>query len=84
MTICLSCGEVQAKRPAQAAQLKEPLPDRMGVVTHTIQEKRLMLKTARSFHEALSQYLTPQLWKQVLGAWRHNRIKTSNFNYLPK
>src|ERR1019366_547453 len=32
----------------------------MGVVMHTIQEKRLMLKTARSFQEALSQYLTPQ------------------------
>ena len=26
-----------------------------------------MLKTARSFQEALSHYLTPQLWKQVLG-----------------
>jgi hypothetical protein len=37
---------------------------------HTIQEKRLMLKTARSFQEALSQYLTPQLWKQVHQAWR--------------
>jgi hypothetical protein len=70
MLICLSCGEVRAKRPAQAAQLKEPFLDRMGVVTHSIQEKRLMLKTARSFQEALSQYLTPQLWKQVLGAWR--------------
>jgi hypothetical protein len=41
----------------------------MAVVTHTIQEKRLM-KTLRSFQEALSQFLTPQVWKQVHQAWR--------------
>ena len=29
-----------------------------------------MTKTIRSFQEALSQFLTPQLWKQVLQAWR--------------
>lgn len=29
-----------------------------------------MTKTQRSFQEALSQFLTPQLWKQVHQAWR--------------
>lgn len=29
-----------------------------------------MTKTIRSFQEALSQFLTPQLWKQVHQAWR--------------
>jgi hypothetical protein len=40
----------------------------MDVVTHPIQEKRLM-KTIRSFQQALSEFLTPQVWKQVHQAW---------------
>jgi Transposase DDE domain len=69
--VCVSCRRQAAPRLAsQVAQLKEPFPDRMGVITHTIQEKRLMCKTYRSFPDALSQFLTPQLWKQVHQAWR--------------
>jgi len=42
----------------------------MGVVNDTIQEKRLMKTMYRSFQEGLSQFLTPQVWKQVHQAWR--------------
>jgi hypothetical protein len=41
----------------------------MDVAYYTIQEKRLMKTTYRAFQEALCQFLTPQLWKQVHQAW---------------
>jgi Transposase DDE domain len=53
------------------AQLKELFPLRMDLATDTIQEKQLMKqKTNRSFEEAFSQFLTPQVWKQAHQAWR--------------
>src|SRR6266436_577184 len=46
----------------------------MGVTNPPLQEKRLMRQTTGSFRDGLTQFLTPQVWKQVHRARRSKQL----------
>lgn len=69
---CLSCEGCRTVAWNDIGAAERAVSRQNGVITTPTWEKRLMRKNTctRSFHDCLSQFLTPQVWKQAHQAWR--------------